>query len=104
MYAGRDYSPANVDENEIFGIDFVDDFNSTETILSATWSLTVKTGTDATPSSHLIGISSLQGRTQTSQRISGLVAGVTYIVKCVATTNQGNTYVLYTHIYGEPIT
>ena len=104
MYAGRDQLPADNSESEVYGFDFINDLLSGETISSAVWSLSVKSGTDASPSSHLIGSPSIVSATKTAQRISGLLQGVTYIITCTVTTNLSNTKVLWTKVFCEQIT
>lgn len=67
---------------------------------SVAFSLTVVTGTDASPSTHLDGLPGISGTTGL-QRLSGLVAGVNYILEATATTAQGNTIILYSHVRCE---
>lgn len=78
-------------------------------VVGGQWSLTVSQGVDANPSAHLIGAAAIvipDGSTTavaTTQRISGLLPDVIYIAQAVVTTNQGNTYSLYSHIFGESV-
>lgn len=64
--------------------------------------LTVRTGTDASPSSHLIGSYSIDG-TSVVQRINGLVAGNVYTLLMVATTSTGESLSLFSHIPCEAV-
>lgn len=102
MYVGRDQYPADQDESEPYGFDFVNDFQSGETISTATWTITVRSGTDPSPSSKLIGSPAITGDTTTYQRVAGLLPNVVYVLKCLVTTNQGNSRALHTHVFGEP--
>lgn len=109
MYAGRDFSPMETAESEVFGLDFVNDLIAGEILTGATWTLTVIQGVDATPNTHLSGTPTLvtpagtSRLTATEQRISGLLPNVTYTAQAVVTTSNGNTKSLWSHIRGEPI-
>jgi hypothetical protein len=96
-------------ESITLGLDFVNDLDDGEFLTSSTWFLTVIQGVDATPSSHLSGTASLvtpAGTTRitaTQQRITGLLANVTYTAEAVVITSLGNTKSLWAHVRGEPI-
>jgi hypothetical protein len=90
----------------------VNDVTSGETISSvvgSAWNIAVTQGTDATPSSHLVGAAAIvipDGATSniaTTQRISGLLPGVVYSVQAVVVTSLGNTKSLWAHIFGEAV-
>jgi trimeric autotransporter adhesin len=75
------------------------------TITSATTSCAVVSGTDATPSQRITGSPSITTSLQTgasnaavSQLVGGMVAGVTYRLQCVATTSDGQSLSLWTHL------
>ena len=97
MYVGRDFSPADPDEVEVYAFDFVKDINAGEDIDSATFTLTVIEGTDASVNSRLAGGSSVTG-TVCSQRLQDLQPGVRYLLRCIAFTSNGNEVSLYSHI------
>ena len=105
MYAGRDFSPQEHDESEMLGLDFVNDLDSTETLTSSVWQITVAAGVDPTPD-HRQGPSlevvppGSSLKTGTVQRIGGLLPGVTYVVRAVVITSTGNTRSLWSHIRG----
>lgn len=109
IYCGRDFSPAEQAESEMYGFDFVNDLEEGETLSSATWSIIVLQGVDGTPTSHLVGSPALftpDGTTVqsgTEQRISGLLQDVTYGVRAQAVTSAGNTKALWSHIRGVNI-
>lgn len=109
IYCGRDFSPAQQNESELYGLDFVNDLVAGEALTSAAWTLTVTNGVDGTPSSHLIGSPTLVTpdgttvQTETDQRIQGLLPDVTYAVQAVAVTNKGNTKTLYSHVRGVDV-
>jgi len=89
-----------------YGLDFVRDIAQTDVITSAVWSLSVLSGTDPTPNSHLIGPPALATptgttrQTATVQRIGGLLGDVLYTVSAVVGTAEGDTVELFTHIQG----
>lgn len=97
MYVGRDFSPADPVENEVYGFDFRKDLASGETLSSATFVLSVIDGTDASPGSRLTGIPTISG-TQAWQKLTGLLAGTSYRLEAVVITNQGNTKALWSRI------
>ena len=100
MYCGRDYAPAQQGESEVYGYNFVNDLATGDSIAGSVWALTVVEGTDANPSSHLINAPWVESATLVNQRISGLLAGVTYAVQITATTALNNTLIRFTHIEG----
>jgi|SRR5215475_345578 len=106
MYTGRDYSPAQVTESMRYGLDFVRDIAQTDIITSAVWNLSVLSGTDPTPNSHLVGAPALATpagttrQTATVQRIAGLLPNVLYTASAVVGTAQGDIVELFTHIQG----
>lgn len=112
MFVGRDFSPQETVESETFGLNFVNDLTSGETIstvVGSTWNISVVQGTDTNASAHIIGSASIvipDGATSniaTVQRISGLLPDVVYMVQAVVTTSLGNTKSLWSHIYGETV-
>jgi hypothetical protein len=109
MYVGAEFSPAEQIESDVYGLDFVNDLDEGETLVSAAWYLTVVQGTDPTPNSHLVGVAELvtpegtSAQTATQQRISGLLPDVTYAVQAVVTTSEGNTKALFSHIQGVDV-
>lgn len=106
MYLGRDFSPQEAGESEVFGIDFANDLDGEEQLLSSVWRITVSRGVDPAPQVHLEGTSMVTVpagsnlKTATVQRIGGLWPDVTYIVRAVVITNYGNTRSLWTHVRG----
>ncbi len=97
MYVGRDFDPEDVGENEVFTLDFVNDLASGETITSAVWKCEVKSGSDSQAASRLSGAPSNSG-TKSSQRVAGLLTGVTYRLTAVVTTSLSNVISLWSHV------
>ena len=102
MYVGADYSPADNPENELYGLDFVNDLPVGDSITGGVVNLTLYSGTDPSPSSHLAGGFSVNG-TAVVQRIRGLIAGNIYTFNVVVSTQQGNNISLFAHIPCEPV-
>ena len=98
MFVGREFSPADPGEDQVYGFDFVNDMLPGDIISGATVSFTVQTGVDSNPSSHLVGSVIITPPTVVSQRIEDLIGGVTYILQIIATTQQGDTLSLYSRI------
>jgi len=94
----------------VLGLDFVNDVDTGEVLMSSTWDVLVVAGVD------LRNISVLQGpcievvpidgslKTATIQRVGNLLPGVTYRVRAEVVTTRGNVRSLWSHIRGVPST
>jgi hypothetical protein len=67
--------------------DFAEDLATGETISSSDWAVTVVKGTDATPSGVLTGSPTISG-SKVTHMLQGGLEGVTYCIRCAATTSQ----------------
>jgi hypothetical protein len=109
VYLGRDFSPQEFGESEVYGLDFVNDIDDEEQLLASVWTIQVVQGTDPNPMVHLQGQSLVviplgsNLKTATIQRIGGLWPDVTYAVRAVVITDRANTRNLWTHIRGVNI-
>lgn len=113
MYTQMDFDPAEITENELFGIDFLYDLSRLapgEQLASVTAvTLAVISGVDATPAGHLVGSPYVAVNpfnktglvTMAVQRISGLLAGVFYSLQADVLTTNGNTLSLWSRIAPE---
>lgn len=105
MYVGRDFSPADEGESENYSFDFVKDLAEGETIVGSTWYCTVAEDSEAPDedaADHVAVPASYSG-TLTTQHVSGLVAGVKYVLQAVVETSAGNTVSLWSYApCGEP--
>ncbi len=100
MYVGRDFSPFDSVESEVFTFDFTKRLGDAEAIIEATWFCTVaddSDGEDASASDH-VSIPATFGDGKTSQHVSGLVAGVKYALQAVIGTDEGNVISLWSHV------
>lgn len=97
MYVGRDWSVMNTGESEVFGLDFVNDLPTGDSLTSVVFTIAVVSGTDATPSSRLDGSPGISGTTAI-QRISDLLPNVNYVLVAIAETALGNTLILYSRV------
>jgi hypothetical protein len=106
MYAGRDFSPQETQESEPIGLDFVNDLDDGEFLMSSVWDMAAVSGLDLTPELRLEGPSIViepegsNDKTATVQRVGNLVPGVTYRVRATVITTYGNTRSLWSHIRG----
>lgn len=78
-------------ESELFGFDFSQVLQPSETISTATCSVIVMNGTDSNPSDILVGSAAITG-SKVNQRIAGGISEVTYRLFMTVTTSQSNTF------------
>lgn len=104
MYVGRDFDVCDPGEVEVYAFDFTNDLYPGDSIVGATWTCTVDQGTDGSPSARLKGSPWFVSSTQTAQVLQGGVAGTSYIIQAVVTTQLGYTVSLYSHSRCEVIT
>lgn len=102
MYVGRDFDASDTTESEVYSLNFVNDLQSGETILSVVFAMTAAEGVDSDPSSRLDGAPSFIGTTA-MQRVTGLVTGVVYTLAATVTTSLGNRITLWSRIPCEVI-
>jgi hypothetical protein len=80
-------------ENELFSFDFSQVLAPTETLSTASCSVILMSGTDASPSSILYGSASITG-SKASQRVYNGVSECTYRLVMTVTTSNANTFTL----------
>lgn len=102
MYCGQDWPVMNPDETRDLSLNFQNDgFNIAggEKITGTpTWTCAVETGTDASPGSRLIGAPAVDATGLiTTQRVSGLLDGVTYRLRALVTTTAGQLLALHSY-------
>lgn len=103
MYCGRDFSPQQSGESEVFGFDFVNDLDPEEEVISAIWTMTMAHGVDSTPN-RLRGVPFVvvpRGSTRmtgTIHRVGGLIPGNTYALGANVMTTFGNSVALHSHV------
>lgn len=100
MYVGREFSPSDEGESENYTFDFVKDLAESETIVGSTWYCTVaddSEGADEDAADH-VSLPATYSGTQTTQHVSGLVAGVKYVLQAVVETSAGNTVSLWSYV------
>ena len=97
MYCGQDWDPLDVAETDIFSLNFINDLNVGEGIVSVTFSIGVTYGNDPTPSARLIGTPGISG-TIVSQLISQPPApGIIYWLSALVMTTMGRQLELWGH-------
>lgn len=100
MYCGQDFSPADPDEIDFFGLDFTNDINLADAPKSTVWTCAVaesSSGTDSNPSSRLIGPAIISGN-RSIQKVGGLLAGVRYLLTAEITTLGGAVVSLWSYV------
>lgn len=105
MYVGADYSPSDNPESELYGLDFINDLPTGDSITGATCTCSNASDSpvqDATPAARIIAGPFVVG-TVTSVRLSGLQTGVKYTLQATVTTTFGNTIVLFSHVTAETV-
>jgi hypothetical protein len=88
-----DFAPKRVAEVARFRVDYSARLGTGVTITNATWTVSVKRGTDANPAAMISGSATIAGPI-VSQMLTGGVSGVAYYPICTATTSDGQTLIL----------
>lgn len=92
-YVGA-FSVADPPEADFYSIDFTNALAGDTITGTPTVKLAVENGVDATPNTHLSGSVSVAGNVVT-QKISGLLPGVSYLLMFTATTTGGRIITLW---------
>jgi hypothetical protein len=79
-------SPKYAEEQIFISYNFVNILVPIEPILTATWTSTVKTGTDASAATMIEGVADISKDPIVTQKVKAGVKGNTYEIKCVITT------------------
>jgi hypothetical protein len=85
-------------EKERFAFDFAALLASGETIVDATWSVSVKTGVDPAAAAMISGLPVIAGA-KVVQLVVGGTADVEYMLHCVAQTSDGQALELCDSIW-----
>jgi hypothetical protein len=99
-YVGQDFTPADLGEVRPLSFNLNGALADSETISSVVFSISVQSGTDATPSTHITGTNTVTGTTvsNTFTWSGSAVAGNRYCIKALSTTNLNNIYSFYSYI------
>jgi len=100
MYVGRDFDPSDTGENERYTLDFVNDLQAGDSIASAVWTCSTASkseGTDDAAAGCISGEAIFDG-TKTTQRVTGMKAGVIYRLRADVVTLNGDTVALWSHV------
>lgn len=89
----KNFSPKRPVEIEILDMDYRRSLARSETIISATWTMTVVEGEDPAPEDMLSGDPVIEG-TRVFHDVKGGLAGVTYKPFCLAVTSMGQELLL----------
>ena len=85
--------PIDFDELKTLQFSFANELESGKTIVSVAISITVKQGTDTSPSNRLLGIPVVSG-TSVLQRVQPLIPDVVYHLRARAVDSDGNAHVV----------
>ena len=97
MYCGQDWDPLDIAETDVFSLNFINDLNSGEGIISVAWSIGVTYGNDPMPASRLLGNPGISGSI-VSQTVSQPPApGIIYWLAAQVTTTSGRKLELWGH-------
>jgi hypothetical protein len=100
MYVGRDFDPSDTGESERYTFDFINDVQSGDFIEGAVWACEVaakSAAPDVDAASRIDGPAVFTG-TRTTQRVTGMVPGVTYCLTATVTTALLDTVSLWSHV------
>lgn len=99
-YVGRDFPNLDPTNQRDLTLDFVNDAARCDHVASATWTVEVVKGVDASYATRALGATTWRGQLVT-QRMGGLLDGVKYKVTALATMRSGEVIGLYSNITGE---
>lgn len=98
-YMGKDFPDQDTGETRNFTIGFADDLGPRETIVSATWTCTAVSGTDAAAQARISGgIGDMViNDSDVTQKIKPGLAGVKYLILAQVVTSSGQTLSNWAH-------
>ena len=96
-YVGENFTGTDPTEVELYAFDFLTVLATGEVILTATFAVSVISGTDPLASTRKVGITIING-TVVAQMVGPLLAGCTYLLQATVTTSLGQTLDLYSHV------
>lgn len=99
----QDFPVCNTADNQPYSIDFINDVQTGETVVSATVSLTLFSGVDSNPNGHLQGTYTINNNTIVTQPIAGLLPNNVYSLNISAFTSLAYTVELYALIPCAPV-
>jgi hypothetical protein len=100
MYVGEDFPPTTPNEIRPLAFNFADALSPSTPIVSAVWTISTAAeseGSDPEAASRLTGPCVNMGLVST-QSITGCLNGITYLVVCVVTANNGAEVELSSYI------
>jgi len=100
-YVGADWDDIDPGETILLGLNFADDVATGDSISSATWTCSVASGVDASPSSRISGGPLISG-TLVQIMVTGMLPGVLYRLQAYATLASGQIVTLYSHVACTP--
>jgi hypothetical protein len=101
-YVGKDFPLLDPTETADLSFDFTrhPEWERWDYIVSATVTISVVTGTDASAQTRLSGAPTYCNGI-VKQRVAGIQAGVKYKLIATATTNKGEVLALYSNVTGK---
>lgn len=100
-YVGRDFDPLSPSETRDLTLDFKLWLGPCDCVGSATWSIGLEDGTDATPQSRLSGSVLVSCGSKVTRRVTTLQDGAKYKMTALATLIGGEVLELYSYIRGK---
>lgn len=99
-YVGQDFSPADIGEIKPLSFDLNGGLLDSETISSVVFSISLSSGVDANPSSHITGSGTVVGTIVSNlfTWTGSAITGNRYCISAVSTCNTGNKYSYWSYI------
>lgn len=97
MHAANDFDSSDTGEQEFYQFDFSTILATGETLSSVVWTCIATVGIDPSAASRLSG-GPITTPTNTTQLVFGLLGGVTYELRAMATTSAGQILSLWAHV------
>jgi len=100
MYVGRDFDPSDTGESERYSFDFINDLQPGDSIASVAWACSVSNRSQQSDPDAASRISEppVYLGTKTTQRVTGMLPGVIYVLTATVTSTMGDAVSLWSHV------
>jgi hypothetical protein len=97
----QDFAPRVIGERPILALDFINNLYIGETIATASWSLSVLSGSDSQPGIRVVGTAGISGSVVSQLfdfATATIASGTRYLLECEIVTSLGETLIGVSHV------